>query len=234
MTIGRKVGCDRGQPSCSNCIRTDRQCLGYGIKLSWPQNGGDGRRRDFVPDQGLKGEDHDKLQTHGSSSKSLDNLLIRRTRNQFLNTDYEDLRRFLGHFTHLQDFHSAQNKPSPKPTRSLSYGYETCIQSGDSSLLSYCKFNSLYFCQYPQTEPGSIDTNVISRMITTIDDEKNGFHAFLIPVATSTSSLSSQSLMKAILALAAFHLHGEKSAIKYKVEAFRLLSNAIKKEEDSV
>ncbi|KAI2625101.1 fungal-specific transcription factor domain-containing protein [Hypoxylon sp. NC1633] len=40
----RKIGCDRGYPACNNCIRTGRECLGYGIRLAWPDQP-DGRRR---------------------------------------------------------------------------------------------------------------------------------------------------------------------------------------------
>ncbi|KAK5989549.1 hypothetical protein PT974_11076 [Cladobotryum mycophilum] len=41
----RKIGCDRGLPTCDNCSRTGRQCLGYGVRLLWPDRH-DGRRRD--------------------------------------------------------------------------------------------------------------------------------------------------------------------------------------------
>ncbi|KAH6884386.1 fungal-specific transcription factor domain-containing protein [Thelonectria olida] len=40
----RKIGCDRNIPSCDNCLRTKRTCLGYGLRLTWP-NRPDGRRR---------------------------------------------------------------------------------------------------------------------------------------------------------------------------------------------
>lgn len=40
----RKIGCDKSQPSCNNCRRTRRKCLGYEIRLVWPDIP-DGRRR---------------------------------------------------------------------------------------------------------------------------------------------------------------------------------------------
>ncbi|KAH9906819.1 fungal-specific transcription factor domain-containing protein [Xylariomycetidae sp. FL2044] len=47
----RKIGCDRGYPACNNCLRTGRECLGYGIRLAWPDQP-DGRRRlSRIPDQ---------------------------------------------------------------------------------------------------------------------------------------------------------------------------------------
>ncbi|EWY82689.1 hypothetical protein FOYG_14787 [Fusarium oxysporum NRRL 32931] len=44
----RKIGCDRATPSCNNCIRTQRKCLGYGLQLLWPDRH-DGRRRKRDP-----------------------------------------------------------------------------------------------------------------------------------------------------------------------------------------
>ncbi|KAI0473272.1 fungal-specific transcription factor domain-containing protein [Xylariaceae sp. FL0804] len=40
----RKIGCDRGSPACNNCLRSGRECLGYGLRLAWPDQP-DGRRR---------------------------------------------------------------------------------------------------------------------------------------------------------------------------------------------
>ncbi|KAL7946043.1 fungal-specific transcription factor domain-containing protein [Trichoderma barbatum] len=35
----RKIKCDRGLPTCTNCRHRSVQCQGYGIRLSWPRNG---------------------------------------------------------------------------------------------------------------------------------------------------------------------------------------------------
>ncbi|KFA75587.1 hypothetical protein S40288_10931 [Stachybotrys chartarum IBT 40288] len=43
--LRRKIGCDRALPECYNCRRTRRECLGYNIRLQWPDRR-DGRRRD--------------------------------------------------------------------------------------------------------------------------------------------------------------------------------------------
>ncbi|KAK1715641.1 fungal-specific transcription factor domain-containing protein [Colletotrichum lupini] len=32
----RKIGCDKSIPHCDNCVRTRRECAGYGIRLNWP------------------------------------------------------------------------------------------------------------------------------------------------------------------------------------------------------
>ncbi|KAH7138209.1 fungal-specific transcription factor domain-containing protein [Dendryphion nanum] len=44
----RKVRCDRGLPTCSNCIKTNRECRGYGVRLSWPTQD-DAKRSIVVP-----------------------------------------------------------------------------------------------------------------------------------------------------------------------------------------
>jgi hypothetical protein len=37
--IDRKVSCDQGRPECQNCTSLGRKCKGYGLRLSWPENG---------------------------------------------------------------------------------------------------------------------------------------------------------------------------------------------------
>ncbi|KAI1615281.1 fungal-specific transcription factor domain-containing protein [Exophiala viscosa] len=44
----RKIGCDKTLPACNNCIRTKRNCAGFGIKLTWPEKY-DGRRKAVIP-----------------------------------------------------------------------------------------------------------------------------------------------------------------------------------------
>ena len=77
-----------------------------------------------------------------------------------------------------------------------------------------------------------MDNEVLSRMITTIDDSRNGFRTVLIPNALSAQSLSSQSLLEAIMALSALHLWGRQAAIKHKLRSIRLLSQSIETNED--
>lgn len=36
LMIDRKIRCDRGTPTCQNCVRARKQCQGYGLRLSWP------------------------------------------------------------------------------------------------------------------------------------------------------------------------------------------------------
>ncbi|KAI1332815.1 fungal-specific transcription factor domain-containing protein [Xylariaceae sp. FL0255] len=73
----RKIGCDRGFPACNNCLRTGRECLGYSIRLAWPDQP-DGRRRGSqIPDQVI----------HHSESRPL------HYGKQFLNMTYTDLKR---------------------------------------------------------------------------------------------------------------------------------------------
>lgn len=39
----QKIACDKTQPHCNNCVKKGRQCLGYGLKLSWPRKGDERR-----------------------------------------------------------------------------------------------------------------------------------------------------------------------------------------------
>ncbi|KPA37129.1 transcription factor [Fusarium langsethiae] len=44
----RRIRCDRGAPACANCGRARLECQGYGLRLSWPRDGG-GRRALSTP-----------------------------------------------------------------------------------------------------------------------------------------------------------------------------------------
>lgn len=37
VRAGRKIQCDRTLPICNNCVKTQRKCQGYGVRLSWPK-----------------------------------------------------------------------------------------------------------------------------------------------------------------------------------------------------
>lgn len=39
QALARKVRCDAQRPTCGNCAKTKRECLGYGVQLSWPRDG---------------------------------------------------------------------------------------------------------------------------------------------------------------------------------------------------
>ncbi|OTA70111.1 hypothetical protein K449DRAFT_321574 [Hypoxylon sp. EC38] len=71
----RKIGCDRGYPACNNCLRTGRECLGYGIRLAWPDQP-DGRRR------------LNRLPDHTIHHHEIDSAYYGK---QFLNVTYSDL-----------------------------------------------------------------------------------------------------------------------------------------------
>ncbi|KAF2637258.1 hypothetical protein P280DRAFT_458462 [Massarina eburnea CBS 473.64] len=69
--------------------------------------------------------------------------------------------------------------------------------------------------------------SVVARMITTIDDDTNGFRLDLIPMALSASDSPSQSLLQATLALSSFHAGREEEALSHKVKAIKLLSDSL-------
>lgn len=73
----------------------------------------------------------------------------------------------------------------------------------------------------------NIDDQVLARMVTTIDDNTNGFRLDIIPMALS-SDAGSQSLLHATLALSSYHLGREEDALNHKVKALKLLSESFK------
>jgi hypothetical protein len=72
--------------------------------------------------------------------------------------------------------------------------------------------------------------SVLARMITTIDDNTNGFRLDLIQMALSSSDASSRSLLQATLALASFHLGRPEEALKHKVRAIKSLNESLQGE----
>ncbi|KAH8742372.1 hypothetical protein F5883DRAFT_513406, partial [Diaporthe sp. PMI_573] len=89
----RKIGCDKGLPSCNNCVRTGRECMGYGLRLVWPDIP-DGRRKS--PKLSLQ-HSHGQLQASGLYYGQ-----------QFLNISFDDIeqnRQDVSTLT-LQDHHA--------------------------------------------------------------------------------------------------------------------------------
>lgn len=73
-----------------------------------------------------------------------------------------------------------------------------------------------------------VDESVLARMITTIDDDTNGFRFELLPMALATEDASSRSLLQAILALTAFHLGSRDEALNYKVMSIETLNESFR------
>ncbi|KAK6594839.1 C6 finger domain-containing protein [Botrytis cinerea] len=125
---------------------------------------------------------------------------------QFLNSNFLDLKIASGYQQECYSTHRYMTSPQ----RSLKFGYETTLGSRDATLLSYY-------------------TEVLSRMITTIDDSLNGFRNYLLPNALADRYLSCLSLRYAILAISAYHLWGTEAAVQYKVSAISFLSQSIQR-----
>lgn len=211
--VARKIGCDKQLPDCNNCVRTGRSCEGYGIKVQWPETV-DGRRPTCSWEaRAQKSWNFVKSSTPGEL--------------HFLNTTFDDLESR----TASSSLRSFRFQPSPTIARGLTVGFGTTdLMPEDKILLSYCKI----LFRVGRVPSCSIipDHEVLSRMITTIDDSRNGFRTVLIPRALAGQSLSSQSLREAMLALSAFHLWGHDAAVRHKVRAIRLLSASIGQEKD--
>lgn len=114
----RKIGCDRGLPVCHNCTRTGRRCLGYGVRLLWPDRH-DGRRKDsgFVvytpPENPLELSD-----TYGL---------------HFLNVTNHDVASSLD----PSSYNALVRRPITKPGRALNL-YPSMVGQ-DAMFMSYCK-----------------------------------------------------------------------------------------------
>lgn len=70
-------------------------------------------------------------------------------------------------------------------------------------------------------------------MVTTVDDDTNGFRLDLIPMALSSSDASSRSLLQATLALSSFHIGRPEEALQHKVKAIKSLSESFQTETAS-
>ncbi|KAL4887865.1 fungal-specific transcription factor domain-containing protein [Aspergillus ambiguus] len=70
---------------------------------------------------------------------------------------------------------------------------------------------------------------VLSRMITTVDDDTNGFRNILLPmILTNTTHIAGKALLHGILALSAFYLGHVGQALDQKVKAIKYLSQSCK------
>ncbi|KUJ22952.1 uncharacterized protein LY89DRAFT_162264 [Mollisia scopiformis] len=199
----RKIGCDRSLPACSNCIRTQRACEGYGIKLSWPDENSDGRRANPIKDSCSS--------EHFFSSFPAGQIY-------FLNTADEDLTQTVKKpppiaITRWQS--SDPSRISFHPPTSLPFGYENVTNNQESLVLAYF-------------------TDVLSRMVTTIDDARNGFRTILLPMALSETNHATSGLRQAMFAISAYHLWGHDTAVKYKLSAIRHLSKSFQDGEDAI
>ncbi|KIV86538.1 hypothetical protein PV11_02141 [Exophiala sideris] len=187
----RKIGCDKTLPACNNCIRTKRNCAGFGIKLTWPEKY-DGRRKAVIPS--IYGQGCTTTTVFGPSL-ALD----------FLNTTTED----------IEVSGSCDLTENPAYAQLLRLNTWTLptlplqgFTSDDTSLLSYYEGR-------------------LARIITTVDDARNGFRNEILPMALTQHSKASQSLMESILALCAFHVSGPRQALRHKARALQLLNQSL-------
>jgi hypothetical protein len=168
--VGRKTGCDKALPSCYNCVRSHRLCEGYGLKLSWPDDG-DGRRPESIPCRRSSDTKHFLSRCGGPF--------------YFLNTSGEDLLEDIKRplpIPAITRWHSLlPNIFSADPSVSLNFGYETTLSAQESVLLSYCEYIPRVWVVLADQ---LLDHIVLSRMVTTIDDSKVGW--FVCRVECST------------------------------------------------
>lgn len=87
------------------------------------------------------------------------------------------------------------------------------LKDGDQMLLSYYEVTA-------------------SRLITTIDDDTNGFRHVLIKMAFSDSSDSSLAILQAILTFSAYHLYGADAAATHNLAAVGALARSLESSSD--
>lgn len=46
LNADRKIACDKSIPKCQTCLKKGRECMGYGLRLSWPRE--DDQRRSVL------------------------------------------------------------------------------------------------------------------------------------------------------------------------------------------
>ena len=69
---------------------------------------------------------------------------------------------------------------------------------------------------------------VLSRLMTTIDDDHNGFRHILIRLALSDKSASSEAILQGILAFSAYHLSESGAGLEYSFAATKSLSASMR------
>ena len=191
-----KIGCDQGFPACQNCLQSNKNCLGYGLRLSWPR--ASDRRRAII------------------SNRSSPAVTQRPSSGwpRFINTSTWDIDLHneivdTGTFKHHIDSRQSGSSRSPFTfTRPLSTPWGA-LEVGDQILLSYYE-------------------TVLSRIVTTIDDDRNGFRHVLIKMALSDASRSSAAVLQAILAFSAYHLSGSQAGVKHSFAAISALSSSMR------
>ncbi|KAH6989333.1 fungal-specific transcription factor domain-containing protein [Ilyonectria sp. MPI-CAGE-AT-0026] len=120
---GRKVGCDKGLPHCNNCIRMGRECLGYGVRLVWPDCR-DGRRSKTE----VLCQEPPRPCASEQQRQSYRTI-------EFLNVTFEDIEVVRYGYS----YRPLIKRCLPSPARSLSLHP---VVGQDAMLLSYCKYEN--------------------------------------------------------------------------------------------
>jgi hypothetical protein len=204
----RKIGCDRARPWCANCIGSGRECLGYDVRLLWPDQY-DGRRRDGVVLGYVPSAARSELSPYYGQ--------------QFLNVTFKDIESVdtdpsssKSKILVARPIQRVNRNPSPYPR----------LRDEDVLLLNYCTSFCVpsYIAGWTLTR--CVDREKVSTMISTIQSQ-NGFRSELLPMILSSSDSSASALRYAMMAVSAFHHFGTQAALPYKVTAVRCLSSSL-------
>lgn len=127
MDLERKIGCDKTQPACHNCVRTHRICRGYSLQLSWP---GDGDRR-----RARTSYYEAPAQIFNSGSGRADDPQYKTV--AFLNLTIEDISTY--HGLYRREVHAQNLNSDPTILLEPSLQYIFGSNQEESDLLAYCK-----------------------------------------------------------------------------------------------
>lgn len=203
--LDRKIRCDRGFPACSNCTRTNRDCQGYGVRLSWPREH-DRKRFIIGPVPPKAGREHGSRSKNGHAvhTTAWDMEVYR---------NLTEARMFGKSKTPLPSFISLSSMPSTMTTSEV-------------ELLHFCApllplAFPLLFSRRLIVRLAAVES-CVSGTLTTFGEEPVG--SFILRIALSGNSLSIVAVQQAILALSYLFRYGAGlQAEKLKLSGLRAL-----------
>ncbi|KAH6876623.1 fungal-specific transcription factor domain-containing protein [Thelonectria olida] len=202
----RKVLCDRTVPTCRRCADLGRECLGYGLRLSWPRES-DRRRAIQGPTPPAKAIQ--RKSRHGQLINVFPWDIEMQPYFSEETTDYKSLARLADRIAAV-----ARSKrlgaPFPQPS-GLPIAY------AHSNLTFHEKELLQYF------------VSVSSRSLKAFDQSAVDIRKVILRMALSDGALASTAVLRAAIALASLHRDGPGSnALKCKVSALRALSDTMR------
>lgn len=201
----RRIRCDRGAPTCANCGRARLECQGYGLRLSWPRDGG-GRRALSAPgscNASQPNVSHPRFfinmqQGHVAAwNNAVSSGSVHMSApHPLLNTGSYSLH-YINHLDHSRAEMMQQRVLQNQIPKTISL---SLVDKDDTSLLHYYMQNAGCFLLNPL---GSLAH-------------------LLLQIGLTDSSPSSVAVLNGLLAISALHVSGEARAISFKSKAIAM------------